>query len=116
MRSFVFTVPPGLFAAALGYHLAFSEMQSSFALIVSFRSAIFRLAQDDISGAGGGDALGLGLRISCSLSNTGGVAAGRCGSIVDVLSVGDGVSAVHDARNTAPRRYLIASSRGATGR
>jgi hypothetical protein len=101
---------------ALGYHLALSEIQSSLALIVSFKSPIFRWAQDDISGAGGGGALGLGLRISCSLSDAGGVAAGSRGSIVDALSVGEGVNAVHEARKKAAKRYLMTSSRGATGR
>ena len=102
------------------YHFAFSEIQSSFALTVSFTSPISRLAQDDISAAAGAGAIfGLGLRVSCSPSGSGEAAAGAgsgAGRSSEGFPVGDGVSAVHEARNTAPRRYLMAFSLVPTGR
>ena len=91
--------------------------------MVFFKSSIFRFAQDDISAAGAGAAaaagatFGLGLRVSCSPSGSGEVAAGaEAGCSSGAFPVGEGASAVHEARNTAARRYLMTSSLGATGR
>ena len=93
--------------------------------MVSFKSPIFKLAHEAISGAGGAGALGLDLRASGSLSGIigGGSDAGACcsgaplaGALTDALSVDEGVNAVHEARKKAATRNLMTSSLGATGR
>ena len=89
-------------------------MQSSFAFMVSFRSPASSVAQEDISETG--DAvLDFGFEISAVLIDACGctVAAGDSIEVSFVTSgsfVTRGVSMVHDARNKAPSRYLMAFS------
>ena len=81
-------------------------MQSSFAFMVSFRSPASTVAQEDISDMGEA-ALDLGFGISAVLIDACGCIVEAGGSIA-VSFVTKGVSMVHDARNKAPSRYLMA--------
>lgn len=89
-------------------------MQSSFAFMVSFRSPASSVAQEDISGTG--DAvLDFGFGISAALIDVCGCTVEAGGSIaVSFVTSGSfvtkGVNMVHDARNKAPSKYLIAFS------
>lgn len=87
-------------------------MQSSFAFMVSFRSPPSTEAQEDISDTGEA-ALDLGFGISAVLIDACGCIVEAGGSIaVSFVTSGSfvtrGVSMVHDARNKAPSRYLMA--------
>lgn len=85
-------------------------MQSSFAFIVSFKFPASRFAQDDILVVGVGNGFGFSLDASAPLSGGSESTTGAASSVAPSW-VGEGASIVHDARNSAPTRYLIASSR-----
>ena len=83
--------------------------------MVSFKSPVSRVAQDAISGAGdiGAD---FGFRASGDFSDVG-PSSDDCPSMTGTegsigrSSVAIGVNIVHEARNKAPSKYLMASSR-----
>src|SRR6185437_11888205 len=94
-------------------HLACSVMQSSFALMVSFKSPASRLAHDETgAGAAGGAGLDFGLRASCWFSGV----STAAGCSEERSSTGRGFSMAHEARNSTAGRYFIVFSPGAIDR
>ena len=85
--------------------------------MVSFKSPVSSAAQDEISGTGdmGDIGAGFGLCVSGNFSDICPWVTGTEGSN-GRSSVVIGVNIVHDARNKAPSKYLMASSRVPTFR